>query len=251
MIPKRPASISAHTDIVLFADARGSGKPCTSDSGLTLIYSYAEYPTIFMNVNSAQKQDLTLFLRQVDVIRELGMVNKRLESVSVTLSFSAGGVRSHIKGLNMDEFRSVLAGLRQFHSPGEKVNLNHVCNILEQSGVDENTLAWVRAARQTWKRNLKSCPSHYYLEGKPVTVEESIRLYFNGVLFHSDPQIALRWDKLDDYEKNLIIYSIRAALPPLVWSLSTIDTVVDTVLNHPERQVPMFPTQGSNLGIVK
>jgi hypothetical protein len=193
-------------------------------------------------LSADKKQQLSLFLRLVDNVRNLGMINKRLEPVSVTLHMSSDGISSQIKNLNIDELRSVLAGLRQFYLQSDPTNFKKICNILNQINLDANTLSWVRAAWSNWKRTLDDCPSHYWDNSKPLTVEDSFELYFYAVMFHADnPQLINRWDSFDDYEKNIVLYSIRAALPPLFWSISTVDTVIDTILNHPERDLPEFP----------
>lgn len=166
-----------------------------------------------MAIDEVKKKRLELFLRQIDSIRSLGMVNTPLPAISVNIRFSQNGISSNITGLNVDQFRSLLLGFRQFHNQNDLTHFYTVCGILEQIHLDGKKLAWVRAARKNWQRALKGCPSHYYVDGKPLTVEESIRLYFYGVLFHSDPEISAAWDQLDEDIRNFVAYSIRAALP--------------------------------------
>ncbi len=198
-----------------------------------------------MDIHDATKA-LTLFLRQMDIIRELGMVNRPIPAVSLHVSISAkNGLTSRVDNLDIDKFRSLLLGVRQFLNQNDPINFNTVCNILEQIGIDPKNLAWARAARKNWKRVLQSCPSHYRLSDKILTVEYSFKLYFYGVLFHSDPEIAAEWDELPVDFQNAAIYSIRTALPALCWSLSTVDTIIDTILNHPEREIPDLPACSS------
>src|SRR5258706_10399087 len=92
-------------------------------------------------LNVAKRQQLALVLRLVDSFQNLGMINKRLEPVSVTLHISSNGMSSEIINLNIDELRSVLPGLRQFYLQNDPTNFKKVCSILNQIGLDANSIA--------------------------------------------------------------------------------------------------------------
>ena len=172
-------------------------------------------------LSPGEKETLKLFLNQMDIIRKVRLFKRRQNAISISIKILPGrGLTSKIKNFKMDEFRSALVSLRQFYAPREKINLYRVCNILERAGIDKKLLPWIRAARQNWTNTLKSCPSHYFVGNKPLLVADAINLFFNGVVFHSDPDKAREWLNLAADEKNFHIYSIYAAWPQLLVSLS-------------------------------
>jgi hypothetical protein len=195
-----------------------------------------------MVLSSDKKDILILFLDQMDVIRRCRLFKRRRKRITVSIHISPKGMTSSIKNLQMDELRSALASLRQFHGEGEKITLNRVCNLLEKANLDANSLLWIRAARATWRRTLQSCPSHYYVGNRPLLVANAMDLFFNAVVFHADADKVRKWKELAPDERNFHIYSVYVALPYLFWSLSTVDTIIDTILNHPRRKLPAFPT---------
>lgn len=179
----------------------------------------------------------------MDVLRRCRLFRRRRKRIAVSIHIQPGkGLTSKIKNLQMDELRSVLASFRQFYANGEKISLYRVCSLLEKAALDANSLLWVRAARSSWRRTLQSCPSHYYVGTSPLLVADAMDLFFNAVVFHSDAEKIEKWKGLAADERNFHIYSIYVALPYLFWCLSTIDTIVDTLLNHPRRRLPAFPT---------
>src|SRR6266404_1415131 len=120
-------------------------------------------------LTSDEKETLRLFLKQMDVIRRVRLFKKRQKPISVSISILPGrGLKSKIKNLKMDEFRSALVSLRQFYAQGERINVKRVCNISEKNKIDKNSLLWIRAALRNWQQTIQSCPSHYFVENKPL-----------------------------------------------------------------------------------
>ena len=126
------------------------------------------------------------FSYQVDQLRQEPLVKTGWDN-SFTMNFDqTTGLSAAIRQPNEVALRSLLLTLRKFVSQREEVFLDRACNVCERHIASDELKAFLRDAREHWKKSQRSQGVAWTLNGKELTPAYVADLWINGHYFHSD-----------------------------------------------------------------
>lgn len=124
-----------------------------------------------------------------------------------TLTINVGpGFEMKAELPNRQEFHSYLTKFRQFISPKESTFVGYLFRNLPRHIDDAELRARLRTARQAWVEAEGAGWLPLRLNGRLVTGRGVARLYLNGHVFHSDPELATAWHSMPTQLQQLVQY---------------------------------------------
>ena len=205
---------------------------------------HLEHRNTMCTLSDEQKESLRLFRQRSQEIRNHRVVTEWKETLRSKISVECGQTTTEIDGYDLDVFRSFWTILRQFVlSDNEKIFFNKVCNIIWTNCSRNELKKWVEYKRDNWQSLLKATPFVSFAnEEKMATNKTLLKLWVNGVVFHTDTEGYDYWNALPVPIQNDAMLSIQGLTLQLIGCILTIDAVIHHWLDEPNAAVPPLPT---------
>lgn len=129
----------------------------------------------------------------------------------ISITFSLGGQNDRIEtNVNRQELRSYLTCFRQLISDGDPVFLPRILRLLPRHVEDAALRERLGRALDAWDaaQGLPSALAPMTL-GPYASGRETARLYLNGGIFHSDPDLSDVWDSLGEDRQRFVEHAFR------------------------------------------
>ena len=129
----------------------------------------------------------------------------------MSITFTLGGERARIEtNVNRQDLRSYLTGFRQLISDNDPVFLPRILGLLPRHVDDPELRDRLARALDAWKaaQGIPSVLAPFTL-GPYASGRETARLYLNGGIFHSDPDLSDVWDALGEDRQRFVEHAFR------------------------------------------
>jgi hypothetical protein len=128
----------------------------------------------------------------------------------ISISFRYGAPDEIETDTHRQEFRSYCVLFRQLISPDDAVYLRTILRDLPRHIDDAGLRARLEAALDAWKAaNGIPSPLAPLVMGEFASGGQTARLYLNGGLFHSDPDLSDLWDAIGADQQRFVEYQFR------------------------------------------
>lgn len=146
------------------------------------------------HMNREERQVLDLFCERAYSIASSPLYRNGSLGPSISIKWEQGSpLALEQKGPSTSELLPIVVVVRQLYLQKESINFNKVYNIVHKYLSSSNTtsetiMGHVRSAMSGFKQIMNSLPIVLNIAGKVVTPREIIDIWFNGNMFHADPQ---------------------------------------------------------------
>lgn len=116
---------------------------------------------------------------------------------------------AEVLGVDQQHLEAYLTRFRQLVQPGDHAYLGDLLRLLPGHVADDGLRQRLADARRAWK-GAQGVPSPIaaLVLGPFAPGSETWRLYLHGLgLFHTDPRLALLWDRLPEHRRQLVKWS--------------------------------------------
>lgn len=172
---------------------RSEGPDCTTVchrgpvSGQKIIPAANTRSSIVSAAVGSAIEELSNFCHQADQLRNEPLVRAGWDN-SFSLRFDrTAGLRTVVRQPNETALRSLLLALRRFVAQGEPVHLDRLYNVCETAITSDRLRAFLRDARDAWKRAQRANGLKLVVNGKEISPCDVADMWINGHYFHSDP----------------------------------------------------------------
>jgi hypothetical protein len=166
------------------------------------------------------------FSYQVDQLRQEPLVKSGWDN-SFTINFNrTTGLSAAIQQPNEVALRSALLTLRKFVSQREEVFLDRIYNICEQHITSAELKAFLRDAREHWKKAQRSQGIAWTLNGKELTPAYVADLWINGHYLHSDAEKLRELEQLSSTGLGLERFTFVGFVGDVLRQVLYVDNVI-------------------------
>lgn len=185
------------------------------------------------------RERLKLFVERAGELRSLAFVQD-MQSWEYTITFSAqSGISSELPGHHSEARRAFASLFRQFCMNDEPVNVGRICNDCNLYLSDANLKGRVQSLQKLWNTVLRGkTGGQLTLNGKNLTPEYVLDLWFNGHYAHSDRTKTLELRKLRDLELPIGEFALVYMLPVLVKIVLELGDIISSALKEGLFNVP-------------
>lgn len=134
-----------------------------------------------------------------------------VQVTTAQITFTLGGRQDRIEtDVNRQELRSYLTGFRQLISNDDPVFLPLILRLLPRHVDDPELRDRLGRALDSWKA-AQGMPSAFapLVMGPYASGRETARLYMNGGVFHSDPELSDVWDAIGEDQQRFVEHAFR------------------------------------------
>jgi len=145
------------------------------------------------------RDTLELFCRRARELADCSVFRDGKHHISLTISVKVGEeTRFSETAPEKEALIALVTVLRQFYAPGESINFGRVCDIVWKSLPPEDAEArqFMAAARELFNKVKTQSGPNIMVHGERLPPIRIVDLWFNGSVFHAEPDKVKQLDEL-------------------------------------------------------
>jgi len=129
---------------------------------------------------------LQLFTDDSEALSKTRLLSHEKLDFGCQVAVSIFGTTVKQRGIDEDDLRAFLLGLRPFLSEEEPVFLHGIYNICDKLIPDAQVISYIRKSRSQWKRERNDEMLKFIFNKKRIHSEEIVNWWMNSSYFHRD-----------------------------------------------------------------
>lgn len=172
--------------------------------------------------NYSDRELIELFVERVEKLRNNSLIREgRLERLTFDFFSDPEDRRFEILDasgvpLNSESFDSLVMAFRLMYLPDEPTNMRTVRKVL-RSHCPPERLQTLETFGKNWNRALEEHTHLHQANGKFVTLDELLKNYLHGVMFHSDKEKREFLNKWGRFSQAQFVFAVNFLLPYIFW----------------------------------
>jgi len=189
-------------------------------------------------LSAVQVEALRSFCHQFGILSSLRLYKNPPAKIGVEVHLAERGTEasSQMIGHDEDDFRSLLASLRQFYLDSDHISMKRVCRLIKDKCSRPELVAWADQAFQQWSNELtRPTVPEYRVGSKVYSLDEALKVLLYGDVIHSDAEKIARMERMA-VGKETLRFFVHHSLRTLGRALHNVDAVISYWLDRPDER---------------
>lgn len=172
--------------------------------------------------DEGERELLKLFCARAEAVATSPIYSENRLSVGLSIKWEKGGpIATKHHGPDNAELLTLVTIIRQLIADSEQINFRRVYNIVYRrlaasKHPDEASISNAKSAMSGYKTIMATLPIKIHLDKKPLSPSGIIDIWFNGNIFHADPEKAKVFDALwSTPGGNVVDFCFRSVMTQL------------------------------------